>query len=107
MFSIDVTSVNVLPGRNLELVFEDGLRAVVDMDRIVKNYTGVFAPLLDQDYFQQVRLDPELGTIVWPNGADVCPDVLYSLASGKPIVATPCPVNAAAVAVQAPRSIRL
>ena len=103
MFSIDVTRVNVLAGRNIELVFEDGLRAVVDMDRIVKSYTGVFAPLLDQDYFQLVKVDPELGTIVWPNGADVCPDVLYSLASGKPIIATPWPVNVAAVALQVPR----
>jgi hypothetical protein len=102
MFSIDVTSVNVLPGRSLELVFEDGLRAVVDMDRIVKSYTGVFAPLLDPNYFQRVKVDPELGTIVWPNGADVCPDVLYSLASGKPIVAKSYPVNVAAVALQAP-----
>ena len=66
------------------MVFEDGLQAVVDMDQVVKNYTGVFAPLLDENYFQLVKVDPELGTIVWPNGADVCPDVLYSHASGKP-----------------------
>ena len=83
---IDVTKVNALPGRKVGLVFEDGLQAVVDMDQVVKNYTGVFAPLLDENYFQLVKVDPELGTIVWPNGADVCPAVLYSHASGKPIV---------------------
>jgi hypothetical protein len=42
--------------------------------------------LQDERFFRQVRADRELGTIVWPNGADVCPDVLYSFASGKPIV---------------------
>lgn len=85
MFMIDVTDVRPLEGHKLELTFADGLSAVVDMDRIIERYTGVFAPLLDEAYFRQVRADRELGTIVWPNGADVCPDVLYSFASGKPI----------------------
>ena len=86
MFLIDAIHVKAHSDRKLELTFEDGLEAVVDMDCVLKSYTGVFAPLLDENYFQLVRVDPELGTIVWPNGADVCPDVLYSHASGKPIV---------------------
>eukprot|EP01031_Cornospumella_fuschlensis_P023409 gene23409-28405_t len=56
------------------------------MDKVIKRYSGVFLPLKDDAYFAQVRVDPELGTITWPNGADVCPDVLYSFASGRPIV---------------------
>lgn len=86
MFLFDVTQVRPLPGRQLDLTFEDGLHAVVDLNLIVKSYQGVFSPLLDDFYFQQVKVDPELGTIVWPNGADVCPAVLYSAASGKPIL---------------------
>lgn len=86
MFLIDVTDVHPVEGHKLELTFADGLRAVVDMDRVLASYSGVFAPLRDDAYFRQVRVDPELGTIVWPNGADTCPDVLYSFASGKPIV---------------------
>ncbi len=86
MFLIDVTQVRPLSARCLDLTFEDGLHAVVNLDSIVKTYNGVFTALLDDHYFRQVRVDPELGTIVWPNGADVCPDVLYSAASGKPIV---------------------
>ena len=86
MFLIDAINVKAYSGRKLELTFEDGLEAIVDMDCVLRNYTGVFAPLLDENYFQLVRVDPELGTIVWPNGADVCPDVLYSHASGRPIV---------------------
>ena len=43
-------------------------------------------PLRDPDYFAQVRVDPEAGTIVWPNGVDLDPQVLhgdYELAEPK------------------------
>jgi hypothetical protein len=45
----------------------------------------VFGPLHDSEFFKQVRVDPEAGTLVWPNGVDFRPDVLYSLASGKSV----------------------
>ena len=86
MFLFDIIAVRPLPNRQLELTFENGLRTIVEMDRVLNSYTGIFAPLLDENYFQQVKVDTELGTIVWPNGADVCPDVLYSIASGEPII---------------------
>jgi len=86
MFMIDITNVRPLDPRRLQLEFADGLQAVVDLDQVIGQYKGVFLPLLDADYFRQVTLNQELGTIVWPNGADVCPDVLYSFASGNPIL---------------------
>jgi hypothetical protein len=82
----DVTEVTPLEGYNLRLRFEDGLAGVVNLGQIIDRFDGVFAPLQDLEYFRQVRVDPEIGTIVWPSGADVCPDVLYSHASGRPIV---------------------
>lgn len=86
MFMIDVVEVKHLQNRLLELTFEDGLTAVVDMDRVIGCYGGVFSQLQNPDYFSLVKVDRETGTIVWPNGADICPDVLYSFASGKPII---------------------
>ena len=86
MFMIDVVAVKPVEGHVLELSFEDGLTARVDMDRVIGRFDGVFTPLQDPTYFAQVRVEQELGTIVWPNGADICPDVLYSYASGKPII---------------------
>lgn len=86
MFLIDIISVHPLLDRHLELTFENGLRAVVDLDVILKRYTGIFEPLLDDNYFKRVEVNAELGTIVWPNGADIFPDVLYSVASGQVIV---------------------
>ena len=60
----DIIQVHPLPGRHLDLTFEDGLNAVVDMNKIIQHYQGVFLPLLDDTYFKQVSIDPELGTIV-------------------------------------------
>ena len=80
-----VNHVQYVSGYRLELGFTDGLRKEIDFhDRIVGR-GGVFRPLADPEFFSQVRLDPEAGTIVWPNGVDFCPDVLYSLATGQPI----------------------
>jgi hypothetical protein len=86
MFMIDVVAVKYVEGHVLELVFDDGLIPKVDMDCFSGRFDGVFAPLLDLAFFIQVKVDPEIGTIVWPNGADICPDVLYSFASGRPII---------------------
>jgi len=47
--------------------------------------SGVMEPLTDRVFFQQVSVDNEAGTIQWPNGVDLCPDALYSRATGIPI----------------------
>ena len=59
--------------------FEDGTSADVDL-RYLVDYGGVFEPLSDPDYFRQLRADPEAGTIVWPNQADIAPESLYERA---------------------------
>ncbi len=48
-------------------------------------FKGIFAALRDEKEFANIQLHPELGTVVWPNGADLDLDVLYSSLSGKPI----------------------
>ncbi len=37
-------------------------------------------PLADHAFFAQVRVDPEIGTAVWPNGVDMAPETLYERA---------------------------
>ena len=80
----DITDVRPLDDYRLDLRFEDGVRGSVDVAKLVR-FEGVFAPLKSLDEFQRVRVNPELGTVYWPCGADLDPDVLYSLVTGKPI----------------------
>ena len=72
----DIVFASPLDGHRLHIRYEDGVEGVVDLGAIV-DFRGVFAPLKDPAYFSQVCVDPELGTVSWPNGADLDPDVLY------------------------------
>ena len=71
-----VFSVEPREGFRLSLVFDDGSTREVDLaDEL---WGPMFAPLRSNpELFRQVRVDAELGTIVWPNGADMDPDVLH------------------------------
>lgn len=80
-----ITQVKHLSDYRLELVFRDGAHGVVDLkDRIVGR-GGVLVALEDPDIFSQVRVDPTVGTVVWPNGVDFCPTVLHGLMVGEPV----------------------
>ena len=80
----DISSVQPLENYQLHLKFEDNQEGVVDISQLIE-FTGIFAPLQDLSYFKQVKLNPEWGTIYWENGADLDPDVLYSIVTNQPI----------------------
>lgn len=73
---VRIRSVVPLEGFCVRLGFTDGTERTIDLDPFLRG--PVFEPLReDPAVFRSVQVDPELGTIVWPNGADICPDVLY------------------------------
>ena len=73
---IRIRSVLPLDDFHVKLTFTDGSVREVDLAPYLNG--PVFEPLnRDPEIFRAVRVDDELGTIVWPNGADICPDVLY------------------------------
>jgi hypothetical protein len=74
--SRDVIQVEPAGGTSLILTFKGGERRSVDIARLVP-FDGVFASLASPEFFNRVKVNPESGTIEWPNGADLCPDVLY------------------------------
>jgi hypothetical protein len=64
--------------RFVSIGLTDGSSRVVDLTPFMRG--PVFEPLLaDPARFREVRVDPVLGTLVWPGGADLDPDVLIGL----------------------------
>lgn len=72
---VRVTSVDVLGHYKLRLGFSDD--STRDVDLTGELHGPVFEPLADPGYFAQVQVDEQLGTVVWPNGADLDPLVLH------------------------------
>ena len=74
--TVRIRSVEPLDGFVVRLSFTDGTTREIDLEGEL--WGPVFEPLrADRELFCQVRVDEELGTIVWPNGADMDPDVLH------------------------------
>ena len=80
----DVVEVRPLGGYRLLVRFDDGVVGELDLGQRL-TFDGVFAPLRDPAAFAEVRVHPELGTVVWPGGADLDPDVLYAALTGTEI----------------------
>lgn len=72
---VRVRSAEALDGFQLRLVLTDGSERVVDVSSYL--HGPIFEPLrADRALFTAVSVDPAFGTVVWPNGADIDPDVL-------------------------------
>jgi hypothetical protein len=59
----------------LRVQFDDGTEQLIDFQPILAG--ELFSPLRDLAVFEQVRIDPEVRTLVWPNGADFDPATLH------------------------------
>jgi len=60
----------------MRLLFDDGVVRDIQYTPGIAGSTWI-KPLDDPTYFAQVRIDPEAGTVVWPNGLDLAPEVLH------------------------------
>ena len=79
-----VKNVRYLEGYQLAITFENNITKIVDLNGHLEK--GIFKPLKNISYFKTVRVDEDLDTIVWDNGADISPNFLYEIGqkySGK------------------------
>lgn len=74
---LHVTRVIAVQAYEVELEFSDGLIKKVDLCNEL--YGEMFEPLKVSDFFKQVALNQETGTVEWPNGADFAPEFLHEI----------------------------
>ena len=83
---VDIVAVEVVGDHRLRITFEDV--TVGDVDFAGREWRGVFEPFGDPAYFARVAVDPESGTVSWPNGVDMAPEPLYEAARQNPVRAS-------------------
>ncbi len=72
-----VTAVEPFEPYKLRVTFDNGEVKNIDVSGFLNR--KIYAPLRDFEFFKRVRVDADLDTVVWENGADICPNVLYEL----------------------------
>ena len=70
-----VRAFQVVGPATLKIDFDDGVSRTIDFLPFLEG--EIYAPLRDPSVFDQVRIDPEARTLVWPNGADFDPASLH------------------------------
>ena len=73
---VRVRNFQVVGPYTLRVTFDDGTEQVIDFQPVLAG--ELFAPLRDLKLFNQVWIDPEVHTLVWPSGADFDPATLHN-----------------------------
>lgn len=74
---LHVEKATYLNGYRIQVSFDNGRTGIADLADILK---GIFEPLKDKTLFSQFKIDKEIDTVSWSNGADIAPEYLYFLA---------------------------
>lgn len=80
----DVISANYKGGYIIEVTFEDGASGVVDFSKYLSK-GGVFEKFKDIEFFQDFKINEELGVLTWGDEVDIAPETLYAEATNSPL----------------------
>ena len=72
----EVSDFEIVGDYTVRVMFDDGREQIINFEPIL--YGPMFGPLRKLEVFNQVKLDTDLGTLVWPTGADIDPTVLHN-----------------------------
>ncbi len=70
-----VESFEIVAPYTLRVGFEDDTEQLINFEPVLGG--ELFGPLRNLSLFNEVRVDPEVHTLVWPNGADFDPSTLH------------------------------
>jgi hypothetical protein len=70
-----VLEFEIVAPYTLRVAFDDMTEQLIDFRPVL--FGGLFGPLRDLNTFNKVQIDPEVHTLVWPNGADFDPAALH------------------------------
>lgn len=74
-----VKHAKYIEGYKIQLTFDNNEIKIVDLEHHLSG--EIFEPLQNISYFKTFKLDDDLDTITWENGADISPDFLYEIGS--------------------------
>ena len=77
-----VASFQKIAPFTLSIQFDDGTSQTIDFRPVLEG--ELYGPLQESALFDQVRIDPEVHTLVWPNGADFDPAILHNWSESGP-----------------------
>ncbi len=72
---LHIKKIEYLGEYRVEVTFSNGRKGIADLSSALRG--GIFEPLKKTTEFAKLRLDEELETIAWPNGADLAPEFVY------------------------------
>jgi hypothetical protein len=72
-----IVEAEYIKGFKILITFNNGVKKVVDLEQHL--WGEMFEPLKDKNLFKQFKVDNDIHTIVWPNGADFSPESLYEI----------------------------
>ena len=78
---VHVVEAKYISGYKIWIKFDTGDEGEVDLTDVL--WGEVFEPLKDREIFRRFMVDPEAGTIVWENGADLAPEALFRRAKAS------------------------